>query len=345
MSMATRVRLALDGRLRPGGQLTEARWGIAGTGAIARQFAADLEHVRNGSLVAVGSRSLERASAFARQHDVPHAHGSYEALFADAHVDAIYVATPHSHHLTHAQGALAEGKAVLCEKPLTPTLDEAQTLIEAAKEADRLLVEGLWTYFLPATQQALAWVEEGRIGELRHVRCDFGYPQRFDPRSRLYDPALAGGALLDLGIYPIAMAWRALPQEPDAVHVVARTAPPGVDDDVVMVFDYPDAVATLGASFRCKLPNALHLVGTEGTVVVPDHWRAPSCARFELDALVESMTDPRQSIGLCFEAEAFGEDLMAGRRESRVVPWSTSLAFQRLLQRVRVAADLDASRA
>lgn len=216
-------------------------------------------------------------------------------------------------------------------------------MIAAARTADRLLAEALWTLHLPAVKTARAWVDDGRIGALCHLRCDLGFHQPFDPASRLYDPALAGGALLDLGIYPLAMAWHFLGRDPSTVHAVARSAPTGVDHDFVTIFDYPEATAALSASFRCQLPNALQLVGTEGSIVLPHFWRATTCTRYRDDTPVDHYDDSRASIGLCYEAEAFGEDLIAGRRESREVPHDTTRALQRHMARLREAWTLGVS--
>ncbi len=314
------------------------RWGVIGTGAIARAFADDLKHVSNGVLSAVGSRHTETAQAFAGEFGASRWHGTYDALCADPGVDAVYVATPHNLHLDNARSAFEGGKAVLCEKPLTPTFGEAEAMIAAARSSGRPLMEALWTYFLPALVRARAWVQDGRIGEIRHIKADFGYPMRFDPTSRLYAPELAGGALLDMGIYPIALAWFFLERDPQVVHAVARKAATGVDDDLVMMFDYGDCTATLGTSFRCKLKNAAYVIGTDGFVEIPDFWRAKEAHLYAGDTRVDSFDDRRPSHGLCFETKAFGADILAGRQQSSQMPWSASLALQRHMSRTREAS-------
>ena len=310
------------------------RWGIVGTGGIASAFAREFPHVENGRVVAVGSRTQGGADRFAREHDVARAHGSYHALYDDPEVDAVYVATPHSLHAENAADALRAGKAVLCEKPMTPTPAEARALLDVARETGGYLAEGMWTYFLPAIQTALAWVAEGRVGTVLHVKADFGYPQTYDPTSRLYDPALAGGALLDVGVYPVALAWLFLQQHPAGMSVVGHRAPTGVDDDVVMRFDYPDAVATLAASFRCTLPNAAYVIGDEGTILIPDFFRARECVLLRGDDRVDRFEDGRTSLGFEYEVTAVSDDVLQGRQQSDVVPWATSLALQDHMARV-----------
>ncbi len=177
--------------------------------------------------------------AFAERHQIPRAHAGYDALIADPQVDAVYVATPHTLHLAHSAAALRAGKAVLCEKPLTTSLTECEALVDIARRSGSYLMEGMWTYFLPAIQVARRWVAEGRIGRIRHIKADFGYPLLpFDATRREYDATLAGGCLLEMGIYPIALAWLFLEQDPTSVQVVARHAPNGVEDDVAMLFEY-----------------------------------------------------------------------------------------------------------
>ena len=309
-------------------------WGILATGGIAHAFARDLPHVANGRLVAVASRTQTRADAFAREYGIPTAHPTYEALYADPEVDAIYIATPHSHHLENAGDALRAGKAVLCEKPITPTPDAARQLVALAKATGGYLCEAMWTHFLPAVQTARRWIDEGRIGTVLHVKADFGYRHPYDPDSRLWDPDLAGGALLDMGVYPISLAWFFLGQHPDAISAVGRRAPTGVDSDVTMRFDYPGVTATLATSFLCRLPNAAYVIGEDGTIVLPDFFRARECTLLRGDETIDRFHDDRESLGYAVQIQSVGEDVLAGRQQSSVVPWEATLAFQDHMARV-----------
>ncbi len=311
------------------------RWGIVGAGGIAARFAADLAYVPDAELVAIASRSAEKAAAFARRFGLPRAYGHYDALFHDADLDAVYVATPHTCHARDAAAALRAGKAVLCEKPLTTTPAAARALFDVAERAGGYLMEAMWTYFLPAIRQAEAWVRDGRIGRLCHVRADFGFALPYDPGSRAYNPALGGGALLDVGIYPVALAWLLLRQHPESVRVSRHLAPNGVDRDVTALLHYPDATAALAASFRCQLPNTAWLIGETGRIEIPDFWAARQCTRYEGDTPVERFEDGRAGEGFCFEARAVGDDLRAGRQQSARVSWQDSLAFQEHMARIR----------
>ena len=310
------------------------RWGIVGTGAIANQFASDMAHVPNGQLVAVASRTQRTAADFASQHGIPVAHGNYQLLMEDPGVDAVYVATPHTLHRDNSIAALQSGKAVLCEKPIAPTQADSEIILNAAQKADIYFMEGMWTYFLPAIRKAREWVSEGRIGEITQVKADFGFPQTYDPLSRAYNPDLAGGVLLDMGIYPIALVCLFMDEDPHAIDVTAKCAPNGVDDELSVAYEYRDAKAALATSFRSKLSNQAIITGHEGRIEIPDFWRAQECHLYQRDERVDSYYDTRQSIGLNYEAIAVGEDLAAGRRQSTVVPWSATRRFQSHMARV-----------
>lgn len=316
--------------------MSRIRWGIVGLGRIARQFAQDCRQVSNADLVAVASRDAEVAARFADEYGIARAHSGYRTLFEDPEVDAVYLATPHALHYAHAADAMRAGKAVLCEKPITTMPADLRSLCAVAEQAGAYLMEGMWTYFLPAIAQVGAWVEAGRIGPVLHVKADFGYPLLpYDPARREYDAALGGGAVLEMGIYPIALALLFLGQNPSRMHVAGRKAANGVEDDVAMVFEYPDAMATLATSFRCKLQNWAYIIGEDGYIAVPDFWRASECHLYRLDELVDSYFDDRRTFGFDYEIDAVGRDLLEGRLQSEVVPWSVSIRLQELMQRVR----------
>ncbi len=315
--------------------MRKIRWGIVSAGKIAGTFARDIAHVPNAKLVAVAARNHATASAFAETHGINVVYEGYDNLFADENIDAIYVATPHTLHMQNSIDALNAGKAVLCEKPITTTASECLQLLDAAAKAHGYLMEGMWTWFLPAMQKAKAWYDAGRIGELRHIKADFGYPMPYDPASRPYDARLAGGCLLDMGIYPIAIARYFTQESPTDIQVISHRAPNGVDDDVVMLFNYADFVATLATSFRCKLQNTAYIIGTEGYISIPDCWRAPECHLFVMLDSADSFVDDRQGSGFEYQIASVSEDILQGRKQSTVVTHAASLAFQQDMDRVR----------
>jgi predicted dehydrogenase len=318
----------------------KVRWGILGTGRITHRFVQDFAFVPNGEVVAVASRSQETADAFAARYRIPRAYSSYQRLLDDPQVDAVYVATPHTLHFRNTADAIQVRKHVLCEKPFTVGARESRSLFRLAEQSSVFVMEAMWTWFLPAIRKALEWVEQGRIGGLRHIEADFGYPLLpFDPVRREYNVELAGGCLLDMGIYPVALALLFSGRDPGAIQVVARKAPNGVEDDLVMLFDYgeaePACTATLATSFRCRLPNWAHIVGEEGYIAIPDFWRASECHLYQLDECVDSFRDGRTSLGFNYEAEAASRDILRGAQQNTIMPWSATVRFQEHMDRVR----------
>lgn len=313
------------------------RWGIIGLGRIARSFAQDIPFASNASLAAVAARDASKADTFATEHGASRSYGSYEELYADPDVDAVYIATPHSLHFQQAVAAMEAGKAVLCEKPITTSPSLLKTLQNVAQANQVYLAEGMWTYFLPAVQKAQQWAEEGRIGTLLHIKSDFGYPQLpYDPNKREYNKDLGGGALLEMGIYPIALAWLFFQDEPESFDLQANIAPNGVEDDVTTVFRYSNnRFANLSTSFRCKLQNWTYLIGDQGYIAIPDTWRANRCQLYELDILVEEFDDERESFGFQYEIEAVSADILEGKKSSDVVRPEDSLFFQMQIEEMR----------
>lgn len=311
------------------------RWGIVGPGRIAHQFARDLGFAPSAELTAVAARSGQKAREFAQQYGVELSFEGYQPLFDSDAVDAIYIATPHSHHLEHAQAALRAGKAVLCEKPLVLAPAEAEALIGTASNTGMYLMEAMWTWFLPAIQQARRWVEEGRIGKLVQIKADFGYPIPYAEDRREWDARLGGGCLLEMGIYPVALNWFFQRRTPNRLSVSSELAPNGAEADVAALFDYGDSRSTLGTSFRAKLQNWAYIIGTEGYIAIPDFWRAKEAQLWQLETCIERFEDERQGDGFEFEIEAASQDILAGRKQSGTVSLDDSLAFQREMAAIK----------
>jgi len=230
------------------------------------------------------------------------------------------------------------GKAVLCEKPLVLDPDEARALISTAHDSGQYLMEGMWTWYLPAIRKAQEWVAAGRIGEVRHVKADFGYPLQYSPDLREYDARVGGGCVLEMGIYPIAIARLFLPGEAHNIQVVGRTAANGVEDEISAIVEYGQAIATLGASFRCKLQNWAYIIGTQGYIAIPDFWRADHCSLFSLDEQIDYFEEGRETFGINYQIEEVSADIQAGRKQSAVVPLATSLALQQDILAIRLLA-------
>ncbi|MDB6064892.1 MAG: Oxidoreductase domain protein [Pedosphaera sp.] len=247
------------------------RWGILGAGNIAGKFAEGLGTLLDAELVAVGSRSQAGADAFAKRFSVARRHASYETLVNDTMVDAIYVSTPHSLHAENILMALEAGKPVLCEKPFTINAREAQTVIAKARAKKLLVMEAMWTRFLPIMVRLREMLAEGIIGEARMLTADFGF--RTEARAgRLVDPALGGGALLDVGIYPVSLASM-LFGVPSQVTGVADLGPTGVDEQAAVALGHPGGkLALLSTSIRTNTPHEADIVGTLGRLRLHASW-------------------------------------------------------------------------
>lgn len=251
------------------------RWGILGPGRIARTFAAELAELEGARLQAVASRDLGRAQAFAREFGAPSAYESYAALLADPAVDLVYVATPHNHHRAAVEAALAAGKGVLGEKPLGIDAAEVRSMVTCARDARAFLMEALTTPFMPAIRQAVDWTRDGRIGRPGLLQAFFCFDAGDDRTGRHLSPALAGGAVLDLAIYPLALTSLFFGDEPESLTAEVEWAPTGVDRTTLINLRYPGgAVARLTVSIGLAAGSHAQLWGSEGSIELPDFHRA-----------------------------------------------------------------------
>jgi predicted dehydrogenase len=312
------------------------RWGILGPGRISRKFAAALREAEGAQLTAVGSRDAARASAFATDFRIPHAHGSYEALANDPTVDAVYIGTPHSGHEEHTLLCLAHGKHVLCEKPLAINATQALRMITAARAAGLVLMEAVWTRFLPSIVRVRELMAERRLGEVRLITADFGFRAAFDPTNRLFDPRLGGGALLDLGIYPLTLASM-LCGDPVEIQATANLGATGVDEETAIILRHARGeLAVLAASLRVNTPREAHILGTKGRIrILCPWWAGTRIALQEDDGEEQVIECPSRGGGMTHEAEVFMGLLRAGRTESPVMPLDESLAIMRTMDTIR----------
>lgn len=316
--------------------MQEIKWGIVGTGNIAGSFSSDFKYTSGGKIIATASRSMEKAKQFCEEYGIDKPYGSYEELFKDPDVDVVYIATPHHLHFQNTSDALKAGKAVLCEKPITTNAGDCKKLIDIAKTSNQYLMEAMWTCFLPPIQKAMEWIKQGRIGSIKNIKADFAFKAPEDPFGRLYNPELAGGALLDIGIYPIALTWLILKQGPEKMSVFSSKAQTGVDLEETMIFEYPNAIiANLSASFALKLPWEALIAGTDGYIKIPDFFMAKECSLFHDDQLVDKFVDDREAVGYNYEIDAVQQDLMHGKKASSIVPLDFSLKLQEIMDQVK----------
>jgi predicted dehydrogenase len=316
------------------------RWGILGTGTIARVFTEDLLRMPGHSVVAVGSRAPHTAEAFAARYGIGRAHGSYEALADDHAVDVVYVATPHNGHHPAALRCLEGGRAVLVEKPFTTSAADADHLIAVAAERGLFAMEAMWTRFNPVITRLRTLVADGAIGEVTSVYADFSFASAFDPAHRLWDPALAGGALLDLGVYPVSFAWMLL-GPPETVQATAATAPTGVDSNTGVLLGYSSgAVALLHCGLMADSPNTATVTGTKGRIeVAAPFFRPTAMTLHRRDCEPETFTADLDGNGYTYQAAEVARCLRAGALESAVMPLAETLAILGTLD--TIAARLD----
>ncbi|GLX69404.1 Gfo/Idh/MocA family protein [Paenibacillus glycanilyticus] len=312
------------------------KWGILGPGGIASQFARDLAFASNAELTAVGSRSLEKATEFAGKYGGKKAYGSYEELVNDAEIDIIYVSTPHPTHRANVLQCLRAGKAVLCEKPFTVNVKEAEEIVQYARENRIFLMEAMWTRFLPVIRKVREWIEEGRIGELRLLKADFGFRTGFNPEGRLFNPELAGGALLDVGIYPLSLASMLFGGQPKQVLSTAHLGETGIDEENSMLLTYEGGqTAMLTSAIRLNSGSDAYIVGTKGSIRIPSFFNAKSATITQEDGTEETFADNRSTLGFVYEAEAAGQYLREGKLESDIIPLDESLQLMRTMDEIR----------
>ncbi len=251
-------------------------WGILGLGNIAHKFADALNATGNGVLFAVGSRELDKANGFANKFGAQRWYGSYEQLMEDPDVDIIYISTPHHLHYELTLKCLEHGKHVLCEKPATVNFRQFRETRDLAREKKLFYMDALWTRFLPNTVRALEWIEKGLIGEIRMLQADFGFKAEFNPGGRLFNPKLAGGALLDIGIYPVFLSLLLLGY-PDEINIISQKAETGVDISDGIVFGYKSgAIASLNCSLQAHTETAAEISGSLGRIKIPRRWFTPA---------------------------------------------------------------------
>jgi predicted dehydrogenase len=313
------------------------RWGVLAPGGIARDWTSALHATTASRVAAVGSRSLERAQAFAAEFGVERSYGTYESLVADSEIDAIYVASPHSEHRDHALLALHAGKPVLVEKAFTRNAREATAVIETARAQGLLAVEAMWTRFLPHIDVVRRCLEDGLLGEVRAVEADHGQLLFPDGPQRMADPALAGGALLDLAIYPISFAHLALGAF-RAVQATGVLADTGVDaSETVAVTSPQGAIGTLSSTMLAKTPCAAAVTGTAARLEIDGWFYQPNTVRLidPDDREVDRFETPRREHGLAYEAAEFARLLTAGKTESDLMPLDETLRLMQVLDEIR----------
>lgn len=329
--------------------MDKIRWGIIGTGYIADLFATGLSVVADAEAVAVGSRSQASADTFADKWGIPHRHSSYEALVNDPDVDVVYIGTPHPFHYENTLLCLNAGKHVLVEKPFAMNAHQTEAMIQLAQAQGLFLMEAMWTRFIPAMVQVRQWIAEGAIGDVELVRANLSFNVPLDPASRLFDPNLGGGALLDVGIYPISFAYMIL-GSPQTINSTACLGVTGTDDRSAYMFGYDNGkTALLSSAVRLGVPVEAEIIGTKGYIKLHQPWINPRvvtlaqpAADVDASLIVEGNVFNTQIVhvptvgnGYNYEAIEVGACLRAGKLESAVMPLDESLDIMITLDTLR----------
>ena len=312
------------------------KWGILGTGKIAKRFMQAAFYVPDAQVVAVSSREQHTADQFGAQYGVPKRYGSYDALLRDPEVEIVYVATPHTLHAENTLAALQAGKHVLCEKPFTVNAQQAEAVIQAARAAGKFAMDGMWTRCFPVVREIARRIQAGELGEIRYLQADFGFRPEFNPASRLFAPELGGGALLDVGVYPVALAFLVL-GAPKQIVSHATLGATGVDELCSMLFRYDNgAQAVLSASLQVEMPKQANICGTLARIHMPAPWWKPSEAYLvRNDGTTEHLLYPYEGDGLQFEIRHVHDCLRQGLTESPWMPLDETLAIMRVLDTLR----------
>ena len=315
--------------------MSNFNWGILGPGGIAKAFAEDLKRLDEHSISAVGSRTLGNAQSFAHTYGGT-AYGSYEELVADPSVDAIYVATPHPAHKDNVILALNAGKPVLCEKPFSVNAVEAQQMVDAASKNGVALMEAMWARFLPHYAKVREIIESGVLGKIHTIHADHGQRLADQNIPRLVEPALAGGALLDLGIYPISFAHMIL-GNPLKITSTAVLTDKGVDAQTSMIFDYASgAQAVLNTTMIEQTPCRAVVAGLNGWLEIDRTFYNPASMRVILnDGSVTEYPSEYQGHGLREQAEVFKQLVTSGKQQSQILNWQDTVDIMKTLDQVR----------
>lgn len=312
------------------------RWGIVGPGVIAHKFADALNHIENAKLQAVASTNAQRAKEFAKKYSVPNYYANYEQLFSDDTVDIVYVATAHNFHCHNTIDALRAKKHVLCEKPMAVNASQVKQMINSARSNKVFLMEAMWTRFLPVIAAVRDIIEKGTIGPPQLLYADFGVKFNFDPQNRLYNPNLAGGALLDLGVYCVSMASMIFGR-PNNISSTIKMADTGVDERSTVLLEYDNAkAAVLFQALDLETPKQALIIGTEGSIKLHPIWLQGSDYTLKLNNGTEKTynTDTHKN-GFIYQIMAVHESLDAGKTQCDLMSLEETLTIAETMDALR----------
>ncbi|MBD1387806.1 Gfo/Idh/MocA family oxidoreductase [Neiella sp. HB171785] len=316
---------------------TPFRWGLIGPGRIAHRFAKGLQHPECGVLHAVASRNEQRAIEFAAEYQAPRHYSNYDDLLADPEIDGIYIATPHNFHFDTAKACLEAGKPVLCEKPLTVSAKQTEELITLSKQHQTFLMEALWTRMLPVYQQVRQWLNAELIGDVRLVQSNFGFCIERNPNDRLLNPDLAGGVLLDMGVYNLSMSDWVFGRGPEQAQATGLIGDTGVDELMAVNLDYGNQqYAQFVCNFISKTENHLTIYGSKGHIKVEQMFWDTGCASVVVgEQQIDSFDEPFAASGFEYQTMEAERCIRQGLLESPEIPHQTTLRTMKLMDQLR----------
>ena len=313
------------------------KWGVIAPGSIANRFAESVEAIDDACIVAVGSRDLDRSNRFSEKWNIETAYGSYEELVKDSQVQAVYISSPHRFHNEQIQLALNAGKHVLCEKPITVNAGELNALRILANEKNLFLMEAMKSRFIPTYQKLrYDWLANKRLGDIKRIEADFSFFAEYDPQNRLFNPELAGGSLLDVGIYPITLAYWVMGRKPDLIRGLCTKAETGVDLNGTVIMQWKSgALAILTMGVDTKDSRSATILGTIGMVELPIPFYAGESMIFRNENDCEIFEEKHKKNGFEFEIEESMRCIRAGLNESPQHPWSDNIEVMEIMDEIR----------
>jgi len=312
------------------------KWGILGTGTIANNFAMGLSILEDAELYAVASRSKEKVEEFGKKYNATKMYSSYEELVQDEEIDVVYIATPNTAHKENVILCLENGRAVLCEKPLTINAVEAEEIIKTARERELFLMEGMWSRFFPVMKTIRIWLEEELIGDIRMVTADFGFRREGPLEDRKANPNRGGGALLDVGVYPLAFASMVFRKSPEQITGITSLCDTGVDQQSSMLLGYDGgAMASLFCAINTPTSQGARIIGNKGYIDIPGFSRTTEATLAVIGEEPVKIEVPLEGNGFNYEAAAVGECLREGKIESNLMPLNESLSIVKTMDELR----------
>ena len=313
-------------------------WGIIGSGGIANKFAESAAVLDDIKVVAAASRTQGKAEVFAEKHSIDNHYSDYAELLKNDEVDAIYVATTHNFHYENVKQVLEANKPVLCEKPFTVNAREMRSLIALAERKQLFMMEAMWTRFLPAFEQVRIWLAEDIIGPVKQIQATFGFIFPFDPDHRLYNFDLAGGAVLDAGIYPLSFANMVMKQKPVELKALGEIGSTGVDEQSSYLLKYESGcLALLNSTVNAPVVSRAEVVGTKGRITIPKEFLNAQEVWLELnnqDPIQKKFPFPNNT-GFKFEIEAASESIRRGLLENKIMPLTDTLQLMETIDEIK----------